>query len=547
MTPEKLKLGILLDSYQIPAWIYHCIDRMLNSPYAVISSIILIEDGSVQNANSGIPEERSSIVYRVFNRMDEKIFIRGNNALIGMDVRKLLSDVPIMKVKPIIRQAAIHIAPSDIDELRGYGLDILVDTGCENLRGDILSASKYGVWTYRFEGNPHGFWEVMKGQPETKEELIILGKESQDSRTIYRSSSSTYPFSPARNKNRSLWKSSAYLSRQIAFLYYQGEEKFALETQKYIREEHPHALQETQTSPSNLLSLWLVSGLVLRIIREMLFRIFFLDGWFLLFDLTPDGSTSFKDFKKMLPPKDKFWADPHIIRINGTYNIFLEEYSRRKNKGHISVIEMDEFGGWKAPVKVLEKEYHLSYPFIFEWENKVYMVPESRSNRTIDLYECTEFPDKWKFKQCLMENISAVDTTLVHYCNKWWLFTAMAENDAAGPNAALFLFSSDDLFSGKWKAHPQNPIVSDVKNARPAGSIFIKDGKLFRPSQDCSKDYGYGFDLNEIEILSETDYCERQILSVRPDWDKKIRATHTFATCGNLTVIDALKPTSKFG
>ena len=116
----------------------------------------------------------------------------------------------------------------------------------------------------------------------------------------------------------------------------------------------------------------------------------------------------------------------------------------------------------------------------------------------------------------------------------------MAENEAAAPNVELFLFYADDLFSGDWKAHPQNPIISDVKSARPAGSLFVKDGKLIRPSQDCSKGYGHGIDLNEIEVLSETEYRERRILSIRPDWDKRIVATHTFASCGDLTVIDAM-------
>jgi hypothetical protein len=111
----------------------------------------------------------------------------------------------------------------------------------------------------------------------------------------------------------------------------------------------------------------------------------------------------------------------------------------------------------------------------------------------------------------------------------------------------LFLFYTNDLFSGQWAPHPQNPVISDVKQARPAGSIFLRDGKLLRPSQDCAKMYGYGFDLNEIEILSETEYRERKISSVRPNWDRKILATHTFATCGNLTVIDAFAYVRKIG
>ena len=146
-----------------------------------------------------------------------------------------------------------------------------------------------------------------------------------------------------------------------------------------------------------------------------------------------------------------------------------------------------------------------------------------------------------------MKNVKAVDTTLVQHGEKWWLFTAIAENEAAAPNVELFLFYADNPFTENWNAHPQNPIVSDIKSARPAGDLFFKDGKLFRPSQDCSKMYGHGFDLNEIETLSETEYCERQISSIRPDWDKSILATHTLTMQGKLTMIDAFTQTRRVG
>ncbi len=116
----------------------------------------------------------------------------------------------------------------------------------------------------------------------------------------------------------------------------------------------------------------------------------------------------------------------------------------------------------------------------------------------------------------------------------------MAEQEAAAPQVELFLFYSRELFTDQWHAHPMNPIVSDVKKARGAGSLFVKDGKLFRPSQHCSKVYGYGFDLNEIVTLSETEYYERTITSIRPDPREKFVAIHTYAHQGNLTVIDAL-------
>jgi len=284
-------------------------------------------------------------------------------------------------------------------------------------------------------------------------------------------------------------------------------------------------------------------GLIAKLFANIIFRIyqkaFYLDQWYLMFDLNKDISTSFCRFKEVIPPKDRFWADPHVIQADGHYYIFVEEYIYKIRKAHISVIEMDGQGNCRDPIRVLERGYHLSYPFVFEWEGKYYMVPESAENKTIELYECIEFPHKWRFKMNLMENVNAVDTTLFRYCGKWWLFTGMAENEGSLPLVELFLFFSNELFTREWNPHSLNPIGSDVTRARPAGRLFTRNGRIFRPSQDCSKMYGYGFDLNEVLLLSETGYLEKEWISVRPDWDKKIQATHTFTNEGQLTIIDA--------
>jgi hypothetical protein len=174
------------------------------------------------------------------------------------------------------------------------------------------------------------------------------------------------------------------------------------------------------------------------------------------------------------------------------------------------------------------------------------MIPESSENRTIELYECLEFPYKWRHKLNMMEGIFAVDTTLLYYHKQWWLFTNIVENEGAGYDDELFLFYSDDVFTNDWKGHPLNPIVSDVKKARPAGRIFQRHGKLYRPSQDCSKIYGYGFNINEIVVLTETEYVEKTISTVKPNWGKSVKGTHTFTYEKGLTIIDAFMRRRRF-
>ena len=138
----------------------------------------------------------------------------------------------------------------------------------------------------------------------------------------------------------------------------------------------------------------------------------------------------------------------------------------------------------------------------------------------------------------LMENIEAVDATLHYHQNKWWLFANVVENPGASPCDELFLFYSEELHTKNWTPHPLNPVVSDVKKARSAGNIFIHEGKILRPSQNCSKRYGYGFNINEIKTLNENEYEETEITSIEPNWDARVTATHTLNNAGDLTVID---------
>ena len=199
---------------------------------------------------------------------------------------------------------------------------------------------------------------------------------------------------------------------------------------------------------------------------------------------------------------------------------------------------MDQQGRCKAPVKVIEEAHHLSYPFVFSHRDNYFLIPESGSTKTVDLYECVEFPFQWKFRLRLMEGVAAVDTTVFYHHDKWWLFTNVVENPGASDLDELFLFYSDELHSTSWTPHPMNPVVSDVRNARPAGRIFVHDGRIIRPSQNSSRRYGFGVKMNEIRILDEKEYEEVEIQSIEPDWDKRLMATHTFNHVGNLTVID---------
>jgi hypothetical protein len=271
------------------------------------------------------------------------------------------------------------------------------------------------------------------------------------------------------------------------------------------------------------------------------------EKWILLFSSNEKGDFSFGQYRKLMPPKDRFWADPFVVFEHGEYYIFFEDISLKKNaKGTISMIQMDPKGNISHPITVLSKPYHLSYPFIFHWKGSYYMIPETSENGNIQLYKSSKFPFQWDYQYDLISNIVAADTTVVEHDGSWWLFTNVRENSGALNWDELYLFYSDDPTSNHWSAHPQNPIVSDTSSARPAGRLFKRNGQLYRPSQICQKRYGYGLKINKVITLSTSEYLEVEITSYKPGWSKNIIGLHTINEANNLTVVDGLMRIRKF-
>jgi len=286
-------------------------------------------------------------------------------------------------------------------------------------------------------------------------------------------------------------------------------------------------------------------------IKKIIYELFFIEQWQLRYKFGKEEEPCFDDvldtYQKIIPPKDRFWADPFIIEENNKYYVFVEELEYKDAKGYISVMEIKEENSTHVKTqKILEKTYHLSYPFIFKLNGIYYMIPETIGNRTIELYQCEEFPYKWRFWGNLMENVIAADTTITFYNGKYWMFTNIEREQSILANEELHIFYSDDLLSNRWTPHGANPVIVDVKTARPAGNIFEYEGSLYRPSQDCSKRYGWAICINKILKLNENEYIEENVTHFPPKWEKEVLATHTFNKQKKLSVIDVLVKRRRF-
>lgn len=294
------------------------------------------------------------------------------------------------------------------------------------------------------------------------------------------------------------------------------------------------------------LIIWLKKPKPLRRILRKIIKLFFFEQWILLIAPRNDpAKLNWKEFKPILPPKSSFWADPFLLQEGGRQYVFYEDLPFETGRGFIACMTLNEKMQVIDNRPVLKRPYHLSYPFLFQYNGALYMLPESKESGQIELYRCETFPDQWVLDRILIKNIAAVDTTLLNFDNQWWLF-ANIEEEGGSSWDTLHLFYANNPLSTDWKAHPKNPIIQNIENSRPAGRIFKQGNKLIRPAQDCSVRYGYATKFNHIKTLSKTEYQEELLNSFKPKPFSKYYATHTWNQSEKLRIIDAQQWRSKY-
>ncbi len=544
---NKLKIGLLLDNKNIPFWSYTMLKEIKESDYAEIVLIVYNHSkNDVENTQKEKDSRYKNIIYTLFRKLDKKMYPCNPDAFEKKDINTLLS-VDNINVNTKKDKKYDIINENDLSQIKKYKIDILIKLGFHNLRGQILAIPKYGVWTYQYGSKKLssksliGFYDVIEKRNETEVVLQILNDNPDADKVIFRSYSLPDIKSVNLNLNKMYWNALSFIPSKINELFNIGEIEFFNRIKEFNKEPHFYS-DRLNTIPNNWEMLIYIYKIILTKIKNRINFNSYFGQWMLLYKMNSGNaiSTSFYQFTKIIPPKDRFWADPHIIRKNDKYYIFIEELLYAENKGFISVIEMDNNGNYKPPVKVLETDYHLSYPFLIEDNNKLFMIPESNANNTIDLYQCVNFPLKWELVTTLINNIKAADSTIIYRDNIYWLFTNVLRNERSSIHDELHIFFSDKLISNNWESHPKNPVISDVKRSRPAGNFFEYNEDIYRPSQNCSKQYGYGMKINKVIKLTKTEYKETVIDSIFPDWDKKLSATHTINSVEKLTIIDAL-------
>ena len=247
-----------------------------------------------------------------------------------------------------------------------------------------------------------------------------------------------------------------------------------------------------------------------------------------------------------VPYHDDFWyADPIMITRDGTTYLFAECFDMRTQKGILGCATFGSDGILSAFRPVIEEPYHLSFPMVFEWAEKLWMIPESSDNRSLNLYCCEGDLFCWhKVKEFPTEE-PLVDTVVLS-CN---------EDSVELLSSAIH---PEDPLQFRWKRLTLRTVEgvclleeqesSDDSKAfsrkdRMAGKLANVNGKILFPTQESTEtDYGINLYLND---FSQNDLRQLSGRKITPEDihiegidDKQLIGIHSYAVSEQYEVVD---------
>jgi hypothetical protein len=486
----------------------------------------------------------------VYSLLENRVF--KPEAKRPVDMRKDLRDPEVLNCMVVKRGYSEYFGEDDIAAVRSRRLDFILRFGFNIIRGEILSAARFGVWSFHhddemiYRGGPPGFWEIFQGDPVSGAIMQRLTDKLDGGAVLQKGYLKTVMHSYRENLGQLLSVSSSWPARVADELStHPGDADGA---DFLINMPASHTTAQVCKVPGNLQMLKFLFLLMRNRIRFYYRELISAEIWNVGVIMKPIHEVALG--KEKLLPSEVTWlprvnrsgylADPFGFMEGDRLRILAENYDYATQRAGIAGISWEPGSdrvihpdGVIRPDEAKGGAPHLSYPFVFEHNSTVYCLPESYQSSQITLFR--RLPEGEFVKdRVLLADVSAVDPTLFFYNGFWWLFFT----DRKYSNTHLSVYFSEEL-TGEFKPHRINPVKTDIRSARPAGTPFIHEHVLYRPAQDCSATYGGRVAVNRIVRLTPDDFAEETVNFIEPvSGSLYDQGLHTLSAVGNITLID---------
>ncbi len=534
---KKVKVGILVDrndidylSYQIIEWLkknnqrytIYILDQNLNKKvfFQKIISIFL---------GLKLIYLINTIFFKILLYIEKKFILKDHLFQKNLKKKNLSKfEKNLIILNPIKNNSKFFLEfdNQSIIKIKKIKLDFIIRLGSKILKGKILRSSRKGIISLHhgdnqiFRGGPAGFWETYFGINHSGFIIQQLTNKLDAGNIIFRGFLKTEPYF-LKNQINLRFRSNYYFKKVLEDYYLNRKfnfvKKYKVSKQIY---KNPNCFQ--------------VMNYFLKLFYRKLFIMKKNYSWNIA---VFKGNFDKINHKKSITTKksnEYFLADPFLYNYKKEYYIFAEKFVYREKKGKIVVFKYKN-NSLKELGTVINEKFHLSFPFIFKFNNKIYLIPDSSSNKDLRIYVSDKFPLKWKLHKIILKNVSATDTMVYKLDKHWQLITNLNPNNTDDLNSELFLFNSSDPVNKKWKSFKNNPIIINYSRARNGGIIF-QDNKIYRVFQKHNfNDYGNSIGIEKIFSKKKNSILKK---NSKLKFLRQIQKCHHLNSDGHLSVYD---------
>ena len=328
-------------------------------------------------------ERRRSVGFALYNRLDRRLHTLEADPWNLRTSADLLHSAEHILVQPIRKRFVHRFPDSAIESIRARDIDVLLRFGFNILRGGILSAARYGVWSFHhgdnefYRGGPACFWEVYEQHPCSGVILQILTEELDSGRVLAKAVFPTEPgFSLRRNRVAPYWGSAHLVVRKLWELHQRGwdfVEARCLPSPKYRGRRKLYSRPGTGE-----IAAWLGPLFVRKAIGRVV-RSFpgnkKLPHWRMATRAGGSGPESMDGFRWVESPQGHFYADPFVIEHDSGHHLFFEDFDYGSGRGVIAHADVSSDGRMGPARTVLDTGSHSSFPAVFAYGGELFMIP----------------------------------------------------------------------------------------------------------------------------------------------------------------------------
>lgn len=509
----RARIGLLVDSPKIALWQHMALS--LAQDVAEVQVVIVCENSTVHRRHI------KNFAYFLLN-----LFSIRNRQSVRVPWRDIVADNCVVVPFSCTDVGAWQVInPGIAEALEPHDLDLVVRFGMNLIRNPEILPAKFGLLSFHhgdpraFRGRPAGFYELLN-DAESIGTVVQELSGSIDSGRIRAFGQFRLTRHSYRRTLEHVFAQSSSLLRSAILNCRQDK----------ILELGPHG--PLNRLPSNATVVKFSMIMLGRKLQRLLFGLFLRREWRIAWttlteNVEPHGHLVLKSFDQVRTPSGiTFVADPFLLN---EMTFICEAMPKNSSQG---ILMINDKNNWSELEFSFRKDLgHVSYPFVVEFNDKTYLLPEMAQCGPQTLWEMNSAHQVIGIQPLAdLANHRLIDPVLLLWEGRWWLFAGLQGSELDH----LHLWSSTSL-EGPFVSHPKNPVVVDPARARNAGGFVMFQGQIHRLSQNNCREYGDGITVCRVTSLDQDSYEEEPDLTITVEG---FRGPHTLNKRGEKAIFD---------